>query len=79
MVGGGGSAQAKNDAQLLGKTKSPKKKNKKSYFEGEYVPYLVASKKSKAKKQAEKEENEAEPVNDEYVLQKLFSKAGTRI
>lgn len=54
---------------------SSKKKKKKSYFEGEFVPFLVSSKKSKRKK-GEDEDESIENVQDEYVLQKLFSRAG---
>ena len=53
-----------------------KKKHKKSYFEGERVPYLVSCKTAKTKNETNEEENEVKAVEDEYVLKKLFSKAG---
>ena len=52
------------------------KKHKKSYFEGERVPYLVSCEKAKAKIETKEEEGEVKAVEDEYVLKKLFSKAG---
>lgn len=50
-----------------------KKKHRKSNFEGEYVPYLKFSKKSEIKTENDKN---VKAVEDEYVLKKLFSKAG---
>lgn len=53
--------------------KNSHKKYRKSNFEGEYVPYLKFSKKSEIKTENDKE---VKAVEDEYILKKLFSKAG---
>lgn len=53
-----------------------KKKHKRSFFEGERVPNLVSCRKAHAKVENEEEGNEVKAVEDEYVLKKLFSKAG---
>lgn len=66
--------QNKLEKNTLVTTKKHKKKHNKSVFEGEYVPYLISSKKSKITNS--EEESDIVTVEDEYVLKKLFSKAG---
>lgn len=53
-----------------------KKKQKDAKFEGEKVPHLVKAGTSKASASEEKEDGKTYATQDEYVLQKLFSKSG---